>query len=247
MSVTVSTWGGRWGNHVFQYVFARLLSESNNLKLSSTLNGEGILEATPTKNGAVYEHPIVEINHGTSDLRGILDRNLPPAKYIVKGYFQRENFYLSRKDTIKSFLAPVRPIPKETNKEDIVANFRLGDYLDLKISIHPDWYLKILDGEKFKRLHIVSDTFNERYFSYFKKFDPIIHMKSPVDDWYYLLNFDRFICPSSTFSWWAAFLGNASKIWTHKRWVKIWTGDVELGNFNNGIRIDGPFVDEKDL
>lgn len=245
MSVTIQ-YAGRLGNHVFQYVCARLFAKDNGLELLTHLDGQGIFKTTPHETGTRCDDPVVMVDGGCPWRSDVFSRRFPLAHYVFSWYFQKERFYLPRRDEIVKFLSPVCPVPEALNTKDIVAHFRLGDYLPVD-AIHPDWYLDILKNEKFDRLHIVAEENHERYFSYFKKFDPIIHIKSPAEDWNYLLNFDRFICSSSTFAWWAAFLGKASKVYTHQRWIKRYAGDVELGAFKNGIRVDGPFVDEKSL
>jgi hypothetical protein len=243
MSVVVE-YGGRFGNHVFQYTCGRIFAMENGLKLLTKFDGEGILSATPHEDGVVCGDPAVRIDAGHPWAYSLLDEKRPPAKYVLSWHFQRGKWYHSRHDLIRKFLVPVRPLPTEKNSEDIVANFRLGDYLPPKFSIHPEWFLGILEKEKFGKLHIVADEYNDRYFSYFKRYNPLIHIRGAVEDWYYLQKFDRVICPNSTFSWWAAFFSNASKIYVHKRWLKLWP-EATLGWFPNGIQVDGPFIDEK--
>jgi hypothetical protein len=241
MSVSV-VHGGRFGNHVFQYACARLFAEKNGLELKDCLDGEGILTTTFHTKGRSVDLPVVTFEDGQND---ILDKEFPPACYVFRGYFQKAKWYHDRKKDVLRFFLQTR-LPAPADPKDIVIHLRLDDYLRDGLSIHPEWYLKVLEMEKFDRLHIVAEEYHEKYFSYFKKFDPVIHVKDKISDWYYVQGFDRIVCANGTFSWWAAFLSRASRIYTHKRWVKAFP-HADLSFFPNGVQVDGPFVDEKSL
>jgi len=233
---------GRFGNHLFQYACARLFAERNGLYLETALDGEGVVSTTDCSEGQQVGFPEIVLGDGEAD---ILDRDFPPARYIIAGYFQKASWYHPRRDRILEFILPTRSVgPKNT--KDVVINIRLDDYLAFKYSPHPDWYLKVLEMEKFDRLHIVAEERHEKYLSYFKKYDPIIQASDKVSDFYYLQQFDRIVCANGTFSWWAAFMSTASKVYTHKRWAKPFP-DADLSFFPNGVQVDGPFLDEKEL
>lgn len=228
---------GRLGNHLFQYIAARLFAEENNLRLLSCLPQNDVVQCAPRAEGRrFYGAPKV-----VSDEDDIFDRSWDPGHYAFNGYFQRSVWYHARREKVLKMIE-LRPV-EEVNRNDIVINLRVDeDYRSLKWAIHPSWYLGILAQEKFDRLHIVADVRNEEYLAAFREYDPVTVSSGPKDDWEYLRKFDRIVTANSTFSWWAAYFSRASRIYTFKRWV---THPIpKLHAFPNGIEVDGKFLYE---
>jgi hypothetical protein len=171
-----------------------------------------------------------------------LDRDWPAARYDLSGYFQRSRWYHAHRQTVLGFfnLEPAG----EINRKDIVINLRIDkDYQELGWVIHPSWYLDILRSETFDRLHIVTDVPDEQYLSYFRDYKPVIVHSGAKGDWEYLRAFDRIVAANSTFSWWAAYFSQASRIYTFRRWVTH-PAPIELRAFPNGVEVDGKFMHE---
>jgi len=207
MSVTVAYSGGL-GNNLFQYVSARLFAVENGLRLDTPIAPNGMVAATPHEPGESVPGPPTVLG----EFHGILDRPYGRGRYDLRGYFQNANWILGRETAVRGFL---RPLPmEEKNVQDIVIHCRLGDYAKLGWVIDPKWYLSVLERERFRRLYIVTDTFDRPYLSAFKPYDPHVLCSSPSSDWQFLRSFDRMVISLSTFAWWAAFLGDASRIYT---------------------------------
>ena len=228
---------GRLGNHLFQYIAARLFAEENGLRLTSPLPENDVVREMPRRDGErVYGAP-----KSITDADEIFSRPWPKARYIFDGYFQRSHWYHERRARVLHCVE-LPPIG-EINRKDIVINLRVGDdYQSLNWTIHPSWYLKILKREKFDRLHIVADERNEEYLSYFREYAPIVTSSGRKGDWELLRSFDRIVTANSTFSWWAAYFSRASMIYTFQRWV---THPIpRLHAFPNGVEVDGKFWHE---
>jgi len=228
---------GRLGNHLFQYIAARLFAEANDLRLLSCLPENDVVRCSPRLDGRrVYGAPTV-----ITDEYDIFDRVWAPDHYVFDGYFQRSRWYHERRSQVLRAIE-LEPI-REVNRKDIVINLRIDeDYRSLNWTIHPSWYLRILSQENFERLHIVADVRDEIYIDHFRAYDPVIVASGPKGDWKYLRSFDRIVTANSTFSWWAAYFSQASRIYTFKRWV---THPVpQLHAFPNGVEVDGKFLHE---
>ncbi len=237
MSVRIR-YGGRFGNHLFEYVCARLFAARNGLRLASEFTHPEMVRMAPhDPASAVQSGPEIRLSDGDD----ILGRTWTPANYVLDGHFQNSEWYHAARSEIESFAFP-EPV-KEINHKDIVANMRLGEgYKRLGWMIHPSWYLDVLARESFERLHIVTDDPDPAYLSHFAKFGPVVVSSGAAGDWRYIRSFDRIVCSNSSFCWWAAFFSRASRIYTFKRWVgedRAGVPIVKLGRFPNGVEVDG--------
>ena len=242
MSVSVR-YGGRFGNHLFQYVCGRLFAARNGLRLDSLFTHLEMVRMAPQDFGTVVDSgPEIILGNGDD----VLGRAWTKARYVLDGHFQNSEWYHKARAEIDSFAFP-EPVP-DVNMKDIVVNIRCGDdYRRLGWVIHPSWYLDVLGRENFERLHIVTDNPDPRYLSHFRKFDPVVVSSGAAGDWRYLRSFDRIVCSNSSFCWWAAFFSRAGRIYTFKRWVGEGPSGlpiVRLGRFPNGVEVDGPLMGE---
>lgn len=243
MSVSIA-YKGRIGNNMFQYAMARLIAAHNGLKLVTPWNDPKFIEATDNPEGLSI----------TGDLKRVVDTLENPLReeycceVVVDGFFQDARYYNEWREEIRTFWK----LPTtQKNTEDLVIHLRLTDYYWRPNScvIHPEWYYSIIKREKFRKLYIVVEPHvtNKKYLSYFKQYRPVIVSGTPKDDFEFLMSFDRIACSNSTFAWWAAFLGNASKIWLHKKWMGLHRVNSRLVNMAGAIIKDGEFFRNKYL
>lgn len=237
MSVRIDYFG-RFGNHAFQYACARLFAKEVGLRLISPFPSisREILQTLPEEDGSVYESPETVFTEADDVFSG----KWKPGRYVLHGYFQKWWWYHERKAEVERFYRPA-PVQKRGRK-DILVNLRLEDYWTYNLVIHPKWYLDILAKESFDNLFIVADQPDDRYISYFKQYSPIVVKTFPANDFNFIRTFDRILCPNSTFSWWACFFSQASKIWTFKRWIG--NPNAVLSDFPGAIALDGPYWSE---
>lgn len=76
-----------------------------------------------------------------------------------------------------------------------------------------EFYNSILDGESFDRLFIITDIPHDPFFKLFDRYHPHIISGNIMDDFNILRSAAKIIMSISTFSWWAAFLSDASVIY----------------------------------
>lgn len=232
---------GRYGNNLFQYVAARLFAERNGYNMI-TCPPEGFLSIKePCECGIdprlleTYNEVVV---NDVSNLPGYYQN----TNLKFHGYFQDSKQYNPYRAQIKEMF-DLKPIQKNT--EDIVVHLRLTDYFwsRNKWVISPLWYIQLIKKEKYRNCYIVVEPHvtNKEYLKYFNNIKgvKIVTGNSAAEDFEFIRSFDRIICSNSTFCWWAAFLSDASKIYTFKPWVR--DPKVNLSDIPNGKAVPGEF------
>lgn len=232
MSVTID-YNGNIGNCFFQYVFARMLAEKNEMYLRTPFPYQKLVQSTSHRNGRIFSNPIVvheepyfseslfstNFNHSKEiflSFYKLLNEPLEPANHVLRGYFEYSEIYNANFELIRSFFDLDRV---NVNYKDIVINIRLGDFGKHGRVVRPEWYLNILENESFEKLFIVGCDPSEDYLIPFLKYNPVVLPSDPFNDFHTIRSFDRVICSNSTFCWWAAFLGEASRIYLSDQWL----------------------------
>ena len=228
--------GGRLGNQMFQYSFARIMAEWLGFKLSTDFCFSDTVTTTPHLDGECYtnntEKIVENINTGN-----MFDREYQRRHYHFEGYWQDAGYYVPRRNQVLGFFN--EKAPTELNKNDIVMHVRLGDYKKFGQGgtvLDPKYYLDCLGREEWDTLYIVTDSPNDSYFKEFRKYKHECVHVSEKDDFWFLTKFNRIVTGNSTFSWWAAFMSNAEVIYTPGCWVRNIVGNKSNLKFiDNGI------------
>ena len=103
----------------------------------------------------------------------------------------------------------------------IVTDMDKWGHLDKKYikNIHEDIKIKYRKNPTGFISHKVSIRYMNGLVDSLKEFNPILHHSSNfIDDFNFIRSFDQIMFKNSTFSWWASFLSNASKIGVFKLW-----------------------------
>jgi hypothetical protein len=240
---------GRTGNNLFQWVFARLFAERNGL---------GIITQPPKFYYPIKPSPggVMNMNMGETVIDDTIARHheqnyllADHSKESIRlhGYWQDAKYYHDR-DKIKEFFDL---LPAQRNTEDIVIHLRLTDYWWHRVRsvIDPQWYIKILRGQRFKTCYIVVESHptNRRYLHQLQSVikSSIIISQTPEEDFEFIRQFDRIICSNSTFAWWAAYLSDARRIWTFKPWIR--NDSIPLAGMPGAEVVDGSFANDVKL
>jgi hypothetical protein len=228
---------------MFQYSYARLLAEANGLELMVDSPCPKIMEPTKPPEGKVVS--------GAFELVSFASLPLQKTTRAIHchGFFQDENVFNEYRDKVRGFWKIDKPA---VNTEDLVVHLRLTDYYWANKTgwnqcvISPQWYIDIIRKEKYRKLYIVVEPHvtNGKYLLNFRSLNPEIVSKSPAEDFHFIRSFDRIVCSNSTFCWWAAYLSNASKVWTFKKWMGK---GHNLAYMKGATVLDGTFIRDRYL
>jgi hypothetical protein len=236
MSVEV-VYNGGFGNHMFQYICARLFAERNGLALKTEFSLPDMVRFSLHKDGAVFSDPTVVV----TDRKEIFSKAWDPARYVFNGYFQKADWYYGQREKIEAFTS-LRAVPRQ-DPRDAVAHIRVLDYKESGIVIHPSWYLGILSNLTFRNLFLVIGERDMSYIDQFARYNPVVVSGSMKDDWDFIRSFDTILCSNSTYCWWATFFSSAKRVFTFKRWIRNPAAD--LTRFPNAVEVDGAFLNNE--
>jgi len=233
---------GRLGNNLSQYAYGRILAESLNYKLTfkakkrrfepyGTKEGlPGFPNATSLK-GFYIEKPEKIIKERFNNPIKIKEvTKFRDCKLTLDGWFQFTDYYSNQFSNIRTWLdLPADTACYNISSNDICLNLRLGnDYNNHARCwvIDNNFFLKVLKNYTWNKLYICTDNKNSPLLEDFKKFKPIIcGSGNPLTDFKFVKSFKHIAISTSSFSWWAAFLSQAERIFfpdTRKSQINNW-------------------------
>ena len=128
--------------------------------------------------------------------------------------------------TLKEFATA--PSPIALHPDDLVLHIRMGDFVGEGLLVDPAPQLAIIRKEIRSRLIIVcakpKTEAEKNYLKFFEEFQPLLQHGTELEDFSVLRAAHRIIVTNSTFSWLAAFMGNA------QRWIAV---SGELGKISD--------------
>jgi len=146
--------------------------------------------------------------------------DLPDKDIILCGYFQHYKYYKDHKSFIRSLLYRLyqRQLEEYPSRNDLVAHYR---GTDIHLQTPPEYYLHALNAEKdYDKFHIVTEDPANAAVQYLyntinkqKPNSAFIRSTDVVDDFLFLMHAHRILMSVSTFSWMAAWLSDAEKIY----------------------------------
>lgn len=221
---------GMMGNNLFQYAFGRIIAEK--LGYALRMNPPmGDLKGFPnitTLEGLSFENPEEILDGHLLDLKTVLD-NKSNRKIILKGYFQRTEYYLDHKDVIKNWFStnPSKNIPR-VNPNDIVVHIRRGNYGKTGSILDLNFYREVLDPCQHDRVFVCGIGVDDKTRRVLSKYNPIYVSHKPIDDFNFIKSFNKIIQSTSTFCWWASFLSDAKEIYTPRPVTGYWGKDSPI-------------------
>lgn len=238
---------GRTGNLLFQYVSCKLISllygheyipiqDLNNLKSDNVVTiGENDFENILND----FSERSVDESHKSLDKKNkIINTNI-----ILNGYFQKSNYFVPYREElinmilnennndywiknneriyIKDLLFSTKHSIENLDKNDIVLNLRLDDFIQMPNPksdiLPPQYYLNILESllseftrkSIFPKIYIVCDRINHdweyRYLKFFDKYSPILIQHSLEHDIALMRDANILIHSNSTLCWISSF------------------------------------------
>jgi len=226
---------------MFQYTFGRLLAESNNINLNTTLARlpctavETFNEPKNKKGTITIGDEIFRSNNPDSKLLKLS----PDYDYVLNGFFQDADLYNKYIPQIKNFFDIAYPKP---DLEKTLVTVRLGDFNhrghDSEI-IHYDYYKNILSkiegdidisvggrsrrysgtGEKQTSNKTATAENEDNYLSHFvtKSHTIIPPEEDFLTEFTSAFKYKTLILSNSTWAWWIGFLSESTDIYTFKK------------------------------
>lgn len=240
---------GRVGNRMFQLAFGYLLAKQKNVKLYHT--GLPNFDIHPSVLGVNPVDPIYTRSYGDNyvDMCELLETN---RDIVVDSFVQKAEYYTPFKQDLKTFFN-VRPFT--INNDKLVIHIRETDYKLINQFLGYKVYRQLIDKSGFKNVIIVTDNSECETVKRLVADGCVLNSEGVVttfnttndaramNDFDTLLQSDNIALSQSSFSWWAAFLGEHDKIifpsvWGKGQWktspgkddVNLWLND------NNCIR-----------
>jgi len=138
--------------------------------------------------------------------------NHPNRPIEIVGYFTKYEYIKPYKDIIKSYYTNITK-PKR-NSNDMVIMLRDSTH-DSRFVLPDDYYINIIENETFDSLYVCYDHFNRHLslINKLKKYNPIYLEGGIMALFSEMTSFNKIIASQGTFSFWAAFLSNAERIY----------------------------------
>ena len=219
-------YAGRLGNNLFQYSLGRILAEELGFELKASPI-PGFPETASRVDGHASEAPIETLHLHEIEFEKIL-RDRSSRKIVLDGFFQRYEYYRAHKEKIRRWLSPEAPFPKRHPK-DIVLHVRKGDYLECRSIAPLSFYEEALSHSRWNQVFVCTDSPDDAFIRKFvKKFGAQVSDPGdgPMGDFRFMMSFNNIVQSASSFSWWAAFLSDAEKIFTPVPLTGYWSAET---------------------
>jgi hypothetical protein len=213
---------GGLGNNMFQYAIARIIADQKQCNLLV----EGIDTLTKVFPNAVNITDridlcgnVLEVGYKSEEkylhhinMSKISSHNGP---INIEGFFQKYELYKNHKSTIKNWFSFDESGFKKPTKKDLIIHHRLGDYVRLNWQLFPEDVMKIIKNNniEYENCYIVTDDPSNKILNSYN-INAIILKQTELEDLTFMKYANQLIISHSSFSWWAAFLGNQNKIYT---------------------------------
>ena len=239
---------GRMGNRMFQYAFGYILAKLKNCDFFyDDLHNFNIKSNLYTGS---LTNPITTRSFGDqyADIEALINYN---GDIIVNSFLQKSSFYINHREELRAIFN----IKTDTiNKDKLVVHIRETDYKLVNAFLGYDFYKSLIGSSKFDDVIIVTD--NSSCNTVKRLIDAGCSLSSEgivdnfkvysddrgIQDFKTLMYSENIAISQSSFSWWAAFLGNHKQIiFPFKRdtdWWPVSPGkdDIDLYfDFNNTV------------
>jgi hypothetical protein len=239
-------YSGQTGNQLFQYAFARLLAEA----MEVDLNAGEIKEFPQLDLGSVWWNPtrprrpiiIADLPQflwntpiegmqfpigypttltGESELIGLSDRLEPSRDIFICAFAQQSRFYEPNRDRIMRWFGPSASSGLHT-----AVHVRGKDYIRNGVPpLDPSYYENALDIVGRKDAFVVTD---DPDCEIVKCLGLPVMPTTPKSAFDFMRSAKKVVTSVSTFSWWAAFLSDASQIVQPEPSTGMWSKETPL-------------------
>ncbi len=232
IGITIHAFGDRLGNQLFQLATIIALAKSNNDTIAFPKWNYSEYFAgdfTPTDFTSKFQYK----EYGVFDGYGFGYSPIPYIKDMsIYGYFQSEKHFIDQEDVIRDMFSPkfnvVRSLYERfiTHKNDnritetCAVHVRRGDYVEWP-NQHPmipiEWYQEAMSTFEDVHFYVFSDDV-DWCIEAFPKAATIVTGQTDIQDFFMQQMCDNHIIANSSYSWWAAWLGEKRRVIAPKTW-----------------------------
>jgi hypothetical protein len=212
MSVRVE-FDGRLGNNLFQYAAGRIIAEQKGHAFHSPALPDfpDAVSYLPGKMETCCPYYTRSYGFQRLDIDKVIRHR---GQVIVNAYHQRWEIYKDAQTAIRGwFEQPLDPTTAP-HPDDLVIHARLGDYLFIDRNyLGFGYYWSLIERGGFRQVWLVTDTPHHPDVQQLAAMGVNIRCKSPLEDFLFLRQARQLAISQSSFSWWAAFLGQPAKLY----------------------------------
>jgi hypothetical protein len=149
-------------------------------------------------------------------------------RIVLHGYFQRVEYYHRYAERIRRWyrFRDERPVVA-LQPQDVVVHLRQSiDMFLLDRAIDLAFYRDLLGGMSLGRVYVCGLGIDSRVKEVFAPFRPVYLDLSAVDTLRFMTHANRIVLANSTFSWWGAYLSEASEIYFPRLVRNFWGKDL---------------------
>ena len=231
---------GRFGNNLFQYYAMKIIqrlfhdldieytyvynTKPNNCMIVGDSDFKELYKSLKNKTiPPDYKNKNIYL-YGYFQFLYFLEENID---YVKELFSEKNNEKINNNIYMNVFVEKVNNCEKKYNNNDLVVHIRLDDFIQSGLDnniIDPNIMRMVIDDIKrnnkdINNIVIIVDKlrrgFEMQYMDILTKFrnDIKIISSSMEEDFSQLYRAKNIVCSNSTFSWWAALLGNSDKNW----------------------------------
>ncbi|HUI80065.1 MAG TPA: alpha-1,2-fucosyltransferase [Bryobacteraceae bacterium] len=217
----------RLGNNLFQYCMGRMLAEGLGFALRADPIS-GFPNTRTSVEGARYEAPEQVLSGNRIDLAGLLaDRS--PRRVTLHGWFQRSEYYRPDRERIRHWLA-FDPSIVSGPRAPVAVHVRRTDVIRFDSALPFSYYEEALTqaAQGAGDVWITTDDPHDPFFKRFAAWRPKFHSGTAIEQLAFLSKAARLVMSASTFSWWAAFLGEPELVICPQPSIGVWDGGGDI-------------------
>lgn len=249
---------GHLGNNLFEYALGRILAEELGLSLhclpatdqpgwSDVERASGIVDRLDACHshfvdvpqrvpGREVKSPQLRYVLGEKPLWGghginmdYLLRHGAKHRIVLHGYFQRTGYYHPFRDRIRQWYRFREAPPVALHAQDIIVHLRQSlDMFMLDRAIDLDFYRGWLGGMHFRKMYVCGLGLDSRVKQALAPFKPVYLDFPAIDTLKLMATANRIVMANSTFSWWGAYLSEASEIHYPRVTRNFWSQDSNV-------------------
>jgi len=220
---------GRMGNRLFQYAFGLILSKLKNAEFYHDDIPNFKVNSKPCNFYSANVFTTKSFGNQNVDLDYLINYD---GDIIVNSFVQKAKYYIPHRQLLVNELLPNNYM---TGSDSLVIHIRETDYIAINGFLGYDYYKKLINDSGFTNITIVTDNSKcdtvQRLVSegcklnsegYVSKFEHTSDTRA-MCDFDLLVQSKNIAISQSSFSWWAAFLGNHDKvIFPYKKEGGMW-------------------------